>query len=137
MIIADMNWMQVEDYLKTDDRAVVPLGSTEQHAYLSLAVIEVADGRPRQVSLRGELSIYRTFLDETFGSVLDKIDQSMIPHDEIETAIAQELFVTGPGDIQVAKERSPSHSVVIVIDDPEYYVMPIEMLDRLSQGEHE
>jgi len=36
--IADMNWMQVEEYLKTDDRAVVPLGSTEQHAYLSLEV---------------------------------------------------------------------------------------------------
>jgi len=36
--IADMNWMQVEEYLKTDDRAVVPLGSTEQHAYLSLLV---------------------------------------------------------------------------------------------------
>jgi creatinine amidohydrolase len=34
--IADMNWMQVEDYLRADDRAVVPLGSTEQHAYLSL-----------------------------------------------------------------------------------------------------
>jgi len=33
-----MNWMQVEEYLKKDDRAVVPLGSTEQHAYLSLAV---------------------------------------------------------------------------------------------------
>ena len=31
-----MNWMQVEEYLKRDDRAVVPLGSTEQHAYLSL-----------------------------------------------------------------------------------------------------
>ena len=38
MRIADMNWMQVEEYLKTDDRAVVPLGSTEQHAYLSLIV---------------------------------------------------------------------------------------------------
>lgn len=38
MRIADMNWMQVEEYLKTDDRAVVPLGSTEQHAYLSLLV---------------------------------------------------------------------------------------------------
>ena len=38
MRIADMNWMQVEEYLKRDDRAVVPLGSTEQHAYLSLAV---------------------------------------------------------------------------------------------------
>jgi creatinine amidohydrolase len=35
--IADMNWMQVEDYLARDDRAVVPLGSVEQHAYLSLA----------------------------------------------------------------------------------------------------
>jgi creatinine amidohydrolase len=33
-----MNWMQVEEYLKTDDRAVVPLGSTEQHAFLSLQV---------------------------------------------------------------------------------------------------
>lgn len=38
MRIADMNWMQVEEYLKGDDRAVVPLGSTEQHAYLSLLV---------------------------------------------------------------------------------------------------
>ncbi len=37
MKIADMNWMQVEEYLKHDDRAVVPLGSTEQHAYLSLS----------------------------------------------------------------------------------------------------
>ena len=32
-----MNWMQVEDYLSRDSRAVVPLGSTEQHAYMSLA----------------------------------------------------------------------------------------------------
>ncbi len=37
MRIAEMNWMQVEDYLKRDDRAVIPLGSTEQHAYLSLS----------------------------------------------------------------------------------------------------
>jgi len=38
MKISDMNWMQVEAYLQHDDRAVVPLGSTEQHAYLSLSV---------------------------------------------------------------------------------------------------
>lgn len=38
MRIADMNWMQVEAYLRSDDRAVLPLGSTEQHAYLSLSV---------------------------------------------------------------------------------------------------
>jgi creatinine amidohydrolase len=36
--IADLNWMQVEAYLKRDDRIVLPIGSTEQHAYLSLAV---------------------------------------------------------------------------------------------------
>jgi creatinine amidohydrolase len=38
MRIRDCNWMQVEEYLKRDDRAVLPLGSTEQHSYLSLSV---------------------------------------------------------------------------------------------------
>src|SRR5438477_1227931 len=37
MRVAEMNWMQVEEYLRRDDRAVLPLGCTEQHAYLSLA----------------------------------------------------------------------------------------------------
>jgi creatinine amidohydrolase len=32
----DMNWQQVEAYLQTDDRVVLPIGSTEQHGYLSL-----------------------------------------------------------------------------------------------------
>jgi len=35
--IADLNWMQLEEYLRRDDRIVLPLGSTEQHGYLSLA----------------------------------------------------------------------------------------------------
>jgi len=38
MRIEEMTWMQVEEYLTGDDRCVVPLGSTEQHAYLSLCV---------------------------------------------------------------------------------------------------
>jgi len=38
MQISAMNWMQVEDYLKTDDRCILPTGSTEQHSYLSLSV---------------------------------------------------------------------------------------------------
>jgi creatinine amidohydrolase len=38
MRIADMSWMQVRDHVAKDDRAVLPIGSTEQHAYLSLAV---------------------------------------------------------------------------------------------------
>src|ERR1044071_6297991 len=38
MRISEMNWMMVEEYLMSDDRAVLPLGCTEQHAYLSLSV---------------------------------------------------------------------------------------------------
>jgi creatinine amidohydrolase len=37
-LISDMNWMQVDEYLRHDDRAVLPLGSTEQHGYLRLTV---------------------------------------------------------------------------------------------------
>lgn len=37
MRVSDMNWMQVENYLKGDDRCALPLGCTEQHAYLSLS----------------------------------------------------------------------------------------------------
>jgi creatinine amidohydrolase len=33
-----MNWMQVEQYLQHDDRAILPLGSTEQHSHLRLTV---------------------------------------------------------------------------------------------------
>ncbi|MDP9309160.1 MAG: creatininase family protein, partial [Actinomycetota bacterium] len=36
MHVRELNWMQVEEYLERDDRIVLPLGSTEQHAYLSL-----------------------------------------------------------------------------------------------------
>jgi creatinine amidohydrolase len=35
--IRDMTWMQAEDCLQGDDRYVLPIGCTEQHAYLSLA----------------------------------------------------------------------------------------------------
>jgi creatinine amidohydrolase len=36
MKVYDCNWMQLEDYLQRDDRIILPTGSTEQHAYLSL-----------------------------------------------------------------------------------------------------
>jgi creatinine amidohydrolase len=32
----DLNWMDVEEYIKHDDRLILVLGATEQHAYLSL-----------------------------------------------------------------------------------------------------
>jgi creatinine amidohydrolase len=45
MRVADLNWMQMEEYLGRDDRAIVPIGSTEQHAYLSLAVDSILSER--------------------------------------------------------------------------------------------
>jgi creatinine amidohydrolase len=38
MRVQDCNWMQLEEYLATDDRIVLPFGSIEQHGYLSLGV---------------------------------------------------------------------------------------------------
>lgn len=37
MRIAEMDWRMVEDWVRHDDRGVLPIGSTEQHAGLSLA----------------------------------------------------------------------------------------------------
>lgn len=37
MRIAEMDWRMVEDWVRHDDRCILPLGSTEQHAGLSLA----------------------------------------------------------------------------------------------------
>lgn len=37
MRLQDLNWMDVERYLENDDRIILIIGATEQHAYLSLA----------------------------------------------------------------------------------------------------
>jgi creatinine amidohydrolase len=36
MNLGEMNWMEVEQYLKTDDRVMVVIGATEQHGYIEL-----------------------------------------------------------------------------------------------------
>lgn len=45
MRIAEMHWAQVEAYLAHNDCAVLPLGSTEQHAFLSLSVDSILSER--------------------------------------------------------------------------------------------
>ena len=45
MNISGSNWMQIEGYLKSDDRCVIPLGSTEQHCYLSLSTDSILSER--------------------------------------------------------------------------------------------
>jgi creatinine amidohydrolase len=36
MRFEDLNWMDIERYLETDDRIILVTGATEQHAYLSM-----------------------------------------------------------------------------------------------------
>ncbi len=36
MRFEELNWMDLEEYLKSDDRLIIVLGSCEQHGYLSL-----------------------------------------------------------------------------------------------------
>ncbi|WP_027051456.1 creatininase family protein [Mesorhizobium erdmanii] len=45
MRISECNWRQVEQFLGQDDRAILPLGSTEQHAHLSLSVDSILSER--------------------------------------------------------------------------------------------
>ena len=45
MKISEMNWFQVEEQVRRDTRCVVPLGSTEQHAFLSLSVDSILSER--------------------------------------------------------------------------------------------
>lgn len=59
MLISEMNWMQVDEFLKTDDRCILPTGSTEQHAYLSLTVDAILSARlAQEVGNLGAVPVY-------------------------------------------------------------------------------
>src|SRR2546423_8321932 len=110
MRISEMNWMMVEEYLKRDNRAVLPLGCTEQHAYLSLSVdsilaerlaIEAAEplGVPVfPVLAYGITPYFRAFLGtitlrvETYMSILRDILDAMA-----EQGFKRILIVNGHG----------------------------------------
>lgn len=59
MLISEMNWMQVEQYLESDDRCIWATGSTEQHAYLSLCVDSILASRlARDVGEIAKVPVY-------------------------------------------------------------------------------
>jgi creatinine amidohydrolase len=96
--ICEMNWKQVEDYLQRDDRAVLPIGSTEQHAQLSLCVdtilaerVAIEAAEPLKVPVfpvlpYGLTSYFMAFPGtvtlsaETYARVLHEILGSMMSH---------------------------------------------------------
>ncbi len=59
MLISKMNWMQVEAQVARDDRCILPTGSTEQHAYLSLSVDTILASRlAAEVGALAEVPVY-------------------------------------------------------------------------------
>lgn len=45
MRLQDLNWMDVERYLETDSRVILPVGATQQNAYLSLMTATLIPAR--------------------------------------------------------------------------------------------
>ncbi len=97
MNVSGMNWMQVEERLRLDDRAVLPIGCTEQHAYLSLATDSILAERvaneaalplgvpvfpvmpygitPSFMAYPGTVSLRISTLNAVLGDVLDSLER--------------------------------------------------------------
>src|SRR4029078_6854319 len=128
MRMSGMNWMMVEEYLKRDDRCVLPLGSTEQHAYLSLSVdsilaerIAVAAGEPVGVPVFPVLAYGITPYFRAFpGSITLRVDIYLRVVGDILDAMAEQgfkriLIVNGHGG------NAPAQSLAVewMSDHPE------------------
>ena len=100
MRISEMNWMMLEEYLERDDRAVLPLGCTEQHAYLSLSTdsilaerlaVEAAD--PLSVPVFPVLAYGITPYFRAFpGTITLRVETYMSVLRDILDAIAEQGF---------------------------------------------
>jgi creatinine amidohydrolase len=128
MRISDMNWMMVEEYLKRDDRCVLPLGSTEQHAYLSLSVdsilaerIAVEAAEPLGVPVFPVVAYGITPYFRAFpGSITLRLDTYLRVVGDILDAVAEQgfkriLIVNGHGG------NAPAQSLAVewMSDHPE------------------
>jgi len=99
MRLEDLNWMDVEDYLKTDDRIILITGATEQHAYLSLLTdilipskIALAAAERDHVLIAPPLNFGQSEIFMTFPGT---ISLSKPAFDMVLTEIVQGLMVQG------------------------------------------
>ena len=76
MRIEECNWLQVEEYLQHEDRLAIPLGSIEQHAYLSLGVESDAEAERVYAALSDGSEVFmkmqETFFATRFGQLRDR-----------------------------------------------------------------
>jgi creatinine amidohydrolase len=99
MRLEDLNWMDVEEYLKTDDRIILITGATEQHAYLSLLTDILIPSKIALVAAEREQILVAPPLNfgqsEQFTTFPGTISISKQAFDNILTEIVQGLIVQG------------------------------------------
>jgi creatinine amidohydrolase len=96
MRLQDLNWMDVERYLETDQRIMLITGATEQHSYLSLATdilipsriaLAVVEQEPVLIAPSFNFGVSELFVDfpgtislsqQTFDSVLIEIVEGLM-----------------------------------------------------------
>ncbi len=138
-----MTWMQVESYLTGDDRCVIPLGSVEQHAYLSLAVDAILSekvsvdaaaplGVPVFPAMAYGITPYFmafpgtvTLTPKTYQRVLDEILDSVYGH-----GFRRIALVNGHGGNRVARasaERWAGHQDGVSLIWHDWWAAPATM----------
>ena len=123
MRLQDLNWMDVEKYLEKDDRIILVVGSTEQHAYLSLLTdalipLHIAEAVAKQEKVLiapplnfGVSHIFREFpgtitlSKQTFEYVLLEIFESLFHH-----GFQRFLIINGHGGNEMPERMKELHS---------------------------
>lgn len=148
----EMSWSEVEEYLKRDDRILIPIGSTEQHGrfaplgtdtLVAIALAEDASAktnvliapplwfgwsphhlvRPGTISMRAEVLI----------EVLYDIIRSLAKHGFKKFVVINGHRIVNIPWMQIAAERAQRElKVKVVIFDPAY--MSKEICDELGFG---
>lgn len=101
MRFEDLHWMDVENYLRTDDRVILVTGATEQHAYLSLLTdilipsrIALAVAEREKVLIAPPLNFGISDLFSTFPGTISLSQQTF---DSVLTEVVQSLLYQGFG----------------------------------------
>jgi creatinine amidohydrolase len=99
MRLQDLNWMDVERYLQTDNRIMLIAGATEQHAYLSLMTDVLIPGRIAEaVAAREPVLIAPPLnfgMSQMFGEFPGTISLSRHTFEYILLEIVESLFHQG------------------------------------------
>jgi creatinine amidohydrolase len=118
MRIEDLNWMDVENYLKTDDRLILITGATEQHGYLSLFTdiripLALADAASQQTGvlvappLNFGCSPYFLSYPGSFSlrasTLMDAVED--LVRSAVQTGFRRILFINGHGGNTPARAR--------------------------------